>query len=333
MRLGFCGYTNYNCGIGLFIYELYTYLGGDSILSVGHVKGPQRVWSDKQITSARPPNRMAVKKYLDDFAPTVVLFIETPFNEALISMARERGIRIVGISMHETGNLMRLDADLYICPSVCAWEKAWVESKVLLFLPIGLKLFPFRERTGHTFLMNIGYGGPGDRRQAGAVIQAFKSLPNPDARLIINSQVNFPGREEDPRIEYRLRNFDEPKDCYADGDIYLSPTAYDGYGRPVLESMACGLPCLTTDADPMNLFQHDPDFLIQPSRTFKMSSNWVYDTTYNVVSAEDLKAKMEWLLNIDTAKYSRWARAQAEAQSWESEIDYKSVWLEALESV
>ena len=27
----------------------------------------------------------------------------------------------------------------------------------LLFLPIGLEMFPFVERTGHTFLMNIGY--------------------------------------------------------------------------------------------------------------------------------------------------------------------------------
>jgi glycosyltransferase involved in cell wall biosynthesis len=268
---------------------------------------------------------------LNQFAPTHILFVETPFNENILTMARERGIKTIGISMHETGSLTRLDADLYICPSYCAWEKSRSDRNALLFLPIGIEMFPFKKRTGHTFLMNIGYGGPHDRRQADSVIKAFCSLTDPDARMIVNSQVNFPGRIDDPRIEYRLQNFPNPADCYADGDIYLGAVAYDGYGRPVLESMACGLPCVTTNADPMNLFQHDPDFLIEPTRTFKLTSSWVHDTTYNAIDPPDFKAKMEFLLTIDTAKYSERSRAQAEAQSWESGL-YKDVWLETIAS-
>lgn len=57
------------------------------------------------------------------------------------------------------------------------------------------------------------------------------------------------------------------------------------------------------------------------------------NTIYNEVSAEALRAKMEWLLTIDTADYSRRARAQAEAQSRESSIDYKAVWMKTLEDV
>ena len=335
MRLGIISYTNFNSGIGLFGYELYKYLDGDSILSIGSVKGPQEVWSDRQLSTYRPPADPVMRDYFGRFLPEIVMFIETPFSANLFSMAHTYGAKTVAITMHETCMVTTASrADLVICPCYSAWEKSHTASKKLLFLPIGIELFPFRERTGHVFLMNIGYGGPQDRRQAETVIKAFCSLTDPNARMIVNSQVNFPGRIDDPRIEYRLQNFPEPKDCYADGDIYLSPTAYDGYGRPVLEAMACGLPCLTTDADPMNLFQHDHDFLVDPSGFERMTESWIEDTIYNRVSIEDVKKKMEWLLTIDTAKYSERARKQAEVQSWESaEPDYKAIWLQTLEEL
>ena len=335
MRLGLIGYTNLNSGIGIFIWEFFHYLDGDSILSVHSTKGIQQVWTDRQITVGRPPNNAVVEKYLDVFKPDVIMFIETPFNENVLPLASARGVKIVGIPMHETGSLSRMGAHLYICPCPSAWDKTWnITERKLMFLPIGLELFPFKERTGHTFVFNIGYGGPYDRRQGEVVIAAFRALEDPNARMIVNSQVNFPGRQNDPRIEYRLQNFPEPKGGYDDGDIAILPMAYGGYERPILEAMACGLPCLTTDADPMNLFQHDPDFLIKPCSSILLSRDWVYETYYNAVSVEDLKAKMEWLLIIDTAKYSHRARRQAEAQSWESkEIDYKSLWMKTLEDM
>jgi len=331
MRLGLIGYTNFNSGIGLFIWELYKYLDGDSILSIGSVKGPQEVWSERQLSTYRPPADMVMRDYFGRFLPEIVMFIETPFSNNLFPMAHKYGAKTVAITMHETfwANLQM--ADLVICPSYSAWEKSNIPNKRLLFLPIGIEMFPFAERTGHTFLMNIGYGGPHDRRQAGTIIKAFCSLEDSNARMIINSQVNFPGRINDSRIEYRLQNFPDPKDCYRDGDIAIFTSAYGGYERAILESMASGLPCLTTDADPMNLFQHDPDFLVAPVSFNRMTEQWIENCIYNEISVEDVKKKMEWLLTIDTAKYSKRARKQAEAQSWEStEPDYKAVWLQTL---
>jgi hypothetical protein len=98
--------------------------------------------------------------------------------------------------------------------------------------------------------------------------------------------------------------------------------------------MASGMPVLTTNADPMNLFQHDKNLLIEPCEKKMYSGEWVKGTLFNRISVEDMKAKLEWLLTIDTPKYSHWARKQAEAQSWElSPIDYKSAWIETLEKL
>lgn len=285
------------------------------------------------MTAGRPPTRKEMMDYFRAYRPNVVLFIETPFSLELYKIARRHRCKVVGIPMHETFSAARLTPDLFICTCREAWEKA-AGNKKLLFLPIGLELFPFRERTGHTFVSSIGYGGVNDRRQIGKIVKAFKDLRDSSARLIINSQAPLPKgvRINDSRVTLNLQTYPEPKDVYAEGDISILPIAYGGYERPILESMASGMPTLTMDADPMNLFQHDSDFLLKPFRKYEITDQWVRHTVYNEVSARALREKMQWLLTIDTPKYSRQARTQAEAQSWESkDTDYVGIWRDALE--
>ena len=327
LRIGLIGYTNLCSGLGLFNWD-WLHAFGDSILSVGSGKGPQQVWTDRQLSTQRPPHVNQIENYFETYQPDVLLFMETVFNGKLYGIAKRRGIKVVGIPMHETRTIVAPWPDLVICTCETAWHKTG-GNKALLFLPIGLDLFPFKLRTGHTFVMSLGYDGMRDRRQAAVTIRAFCSFDDPDMRMIVNSQTNFPGRIDDPRIEYRLQNYPEPKDPYKDGDIFLAPIAYGGYERTILEAMSCGMPTLTTDADPMNLFQHDKDFLIQPYKKYEFSQAYVSDTVYNEVSFEAMRDKIEWLLKIPTGKYSERARAQAVAQSWESGY-YKDVWLDAL---
>lgn len=277
---------------------------------------------------------MRIREYFETYKPDVVLFLETPFSHQIYIYAEEYGAKTVAIPMHETLSAKRLNADLMICCCRSAWDKARPDRKKYLFLPIGLEMFPFKERTGHTFVTNIGYGGINDRRQTAVITEAFSQIKDPDARLIMNAQHEWPKGcvIDDKRITFNLKNYDLPTDIYREGDISILPIAYGGYERSILESMASGMPTLTTNADPMNMYQHDKRFLVNPAQRYKFSDQWVTKTIYNKVSVQSLREKMEWLLTIDTAKYSRRARRQAEAQSWESEeIDYKKVWLGTLE--
>lgn len=337
LKIGLVGYTNLASGIGIFIWELWNYLQADSILSIGNKVKGQEKWTDRQVSCPRPPNALTIRNYLNEYQPDVVLFMETPFTREIFTETKKLGIKTVAIPMHETISASRLDpADMMICTCQEAYRKSTHSNIKRLFLPIGLDLFVYKERTGHTFVTNIGYAGVHDRRQSATVIKAFEMIKDPKARLILRCQHEWPTncKSNDKRITFIKKNFPHPSDIYKDGDISILPIAYGGYERSILESMASGMPCLTMNADPMAMYQHDKDFLIEPYTILELSMQWVVNTYYNTVSIDDLYKKMMWLLTIDTAKYSKQARRQAVAQSWESkEIDYKSEWIRTLEEL
>lgn len=338
-RIGLISYTNLTSGIGVFAWELIKYLGVDSVLSVkNRVKG-QEEWIDRQHTAGETVREGTVRHYLDRYKPDVVLFFETPFGDGLQKVRSERkSLRVVGIPMQETMGAKDFSwCDAIICPCSSALTKARsVKRAYGLFLPIGLEMFPFAQRKGHTFVHNVGYGWRTDRRQTRTVVEAFKMLKDPDARLIINAQQKFPagGVMPDPRIDYNLESYKSPSDIFARGDISVLPIAYGGYERMILESMASGLPTLTTNADPMCMFQHDPSFLITPWKRKTVTSPFLYRVVFNEISVGSMHRHMTRLLSIDTAAHSKAARKQAEAQSWESkDIDYKGEWMRVLREV
>jgi glycosyltransferase involved in cell wall biosynthesis len=336
LKVGLVTYTNRASGVGVFAWELLKDLGIDSILSVNR-KG-QEQWLERQVSPSKGCPTSAVEEYLDTYRPDLVLYIETPFNVRLPEMASKRGIRTACIVMQEAvAANFPVHAEFAICPCVEAWQKtgSFRDKRKLLFLPISVKDFPYRKRAGHTFVQNLGWNECNDRRQTATLVKAFHKLEDPDARLILNSQGTWPPGSviDDPRIEYRHRNTKDPAENFSEGDIYIATYAYEGYGRTILEAMASGMPTLTTDADPMHLFQHDPDFLVEPEPIEHFSGRCAADVTYNTVTADALYKKLEWLLTIDTAEYSERARKQAVAQSWEGSIDYKKVWMETLERI
>jgi glycosyltransferase involved in cell wall biosynthesis len=57
---------------------------------------------------------------------------------------------------------------------------------------------------------------------------------------------------------------------YAISDAYLQPSKAEGLGMPVLEAMACGVPCVATDTGALTeLLEEDRGFLIRPAYTFR----------------------------------------------------------------
>ncbi|MFN0051272.1 MAG: glycosyltransferase [Planctomycetales bacterium] len=200
-----------------------------------------------------------------------VLFCERPFDWGLPGLARRTGTRVACIPMWEwlSPELPWLrDVDLMLCPTrACfrllrSWRARFGFRWELQYVrwPVDLNRFQFRQRTVcRRFLFVDGMGGaaaavPGQSegipgRKGADVIAAAAALA-PHVSIVVRTQ-----RRRFPRMPANvevLPETDEPSQLYEAGDVCVQPSYWEGLGLQLLESQACGLPLVTTDAAPMN---------------------------------------------------------------------------------
>jgi glycosyltransferase involved in cell wall biosynthesis len=98
------------------------------------------------------------------------------------------------------------------------------------------------------------------RKNPQAVLEAFFSafpsseFSSSNVKLIMASTPPYPWGQiqqnfTDPRIVYNYgyRTDEEVRDLYINSDCFVLPTRGEGFGLPVLEALATGLPVITTD--------------------------------------------------------------------------------------
>jgi glycosyltransferase involved in cell wall biosynthesis len=53
-------------------------------------------------------------------------------------------------------------------------------------------------------------------------------------------------------VEIRAKRLRSRAELYDEGDVFLAPSRFEGLGFGLMESQACGMPLITTNAPPMN---------------------------------------------------------------------------------
>jgi glycosyltransferase involved in cell wall biosynthesis len=129
------------------------------------------------------------------------------------------------------------------------WRSPWERRLAGGRLGVDLARFAFRPRERcERFLFVNGWGGYMARKGADLVARAAALAP--EVPLRVRSQVELP--ELPPHVELELRDAPERDALYAEGDVLVAPSRWEGYGHTLYEAQACGLPVLTTDAPPMD---------------------------------------------------------------------------------
>ena len=213
-----------------------------------------------------------------------LLFVEAPLDVDLVTRASSAGVRIVCVCNWEwicpKSTPWLRDVDVMFCPTrhtlslVTAWKAQYGFRYAAHYVPwpLDLSQYTFRRRaTASHFVFVNGMGGyrphfPNGRlatfRRKGLECLASAAALVPHIPLTVYTQTTALPRL--PR-HVQVRRFgtgdggeslQARSDLYAEGDICIQPSHWEGLGYPLLECQASGMPLITTDAPPMN--EHHP---------------------------------------------------------------------------
>lgn len=189
----------------------------------------------------------------------------------------------------------------------------------LLYLPPPIKLEDLPERAitgkGRSFFHNAGIIDDDDRKATHTVIRAFSKVKNPEIQLLIRSQHPVDLKVDDSRIIIHRGNLLDRADLYREGDVAIQPSKLEGVGFNILEPVACGVPTITTDCEPMNEWVSERFLLVKTSFWKKKSfSNKMAGIKHAFLcspSVGALSKAIEWCASNDLSEISIGQRAAA----------------------
>lgn len=106
-----------------------------------------------------------------------------------------------------------------------------------------------RRITADRFLFCNGWGGVSGRKGLEALLLAARRVPQ--ASILVRSQAAVAASKVPANVEIVTDDVSDRWSIYREGDVLLAPSRWEGLGLHLYEAQACGIPVMTTNADPM----------------------------------------------------------------------------------
>lgn len=323
-RLALCGWAA-NSGVGTELLDALRHLPVSSAFVHRNDAKPTRhdllAGTPHYISQGRDLEH-EMERFIDAHQPDTILTWETPGCWAFPSLWRSKGIRWVNVAHWDWFDSARTSewatCDLVAPIPLCQKGLGALGiPSTLLPVPIDTDRFRFRQRTkADLFLSIYGYGGPDNRRGFPEILKAWTALDAPP-RLLVRAQkdpVEIPAAARGNKLTVFLKDLEHPAMLFAESDVALQPSRYEGVGVTLLEAQACGLPVITVDAEPMK--ELAPDLLVPVDRVDKVRILGK-DVDSHIASVNSLSLLMGRLTGSDITELSLRARARVvEGWSW-----------------
>ena len=264
------------------------------------------------------------------------------WNDHLVPAAKQLGLKTVCVPMWEwfrgTDESWQ-DADLFICPNRKALEVLrhyGFKNAVQLAWPLDLSQLPQRKIEGpaQTFVHNAGLIDHDDRKGTHCVVKAFSKVHDPGLRLILRAQKKPDLPINDPRIDLRIGNLEDPAELYEEGEVAIQPSRMEGLGFMVLEPVCCGMPVITTAAAPMDEYVRQPELLARPTlfkkKSFAYRAASIRHAYLTPPSITSLAKVIRWCSHNDLGQISLQNRQMAQ-QLHAPEV-LRSTWSQILDN-
>lgn len=322
MRLAICGWAA-DCGVGRELTDAVANLpvSGAFILTHSLKRNrfdlvPEHI---RYISGGRDPKGEMIT-FIEKHKPDVMLTWESPGRWEFPEIWKSKGIRWVNV-VHwdwfpeaEIGILKQ--ADLIAPNRTCqeGLDKKKLASTVLA-VPLDIAKFPFKQREkAERFGMAYGAGGPFGRRSLKEVLDAMDRMLEAPS-FVVKSQKKCDEYRAAKNSRLVVENSYDPAAIYADFDIAVQPSKFEGVGLSILEAQACGVPVITVDAEPMRSLA--PNFLVKAESSTVSTLNG-NDVVSWKPSVDDLARVMGELRGRSIIGPSKEARQRAEAYSWDN---------------
>lgn len=150
------------------------------------------------------------------------------------------------------------------------------------------------------YLLCVGTREP--RKNLDRVMMAFIEISRvyPELSLVIAGKYGWGNEDQisnikDQKLDQKVKilGFVEKEDLaglYSGAMAFVYPSLYEGFGLPILEAMACGVPVVTSDVGSMKEIAAGAAVLIDPESTESLA-NGISKLLKNVKLREELKIK------------------------------------------
>ena len=305
-------------GLGIQTKRLYKMLKPDKVLLIdsrGFSKNKQLHtdwYPNAQICTGFPQNH-EILPWLEGLK--TVFMVEDPYNYYIIHACHERGIKTIVQTNYEfCDNLVAPwlpVPDLFLMPSYWKLEemKRRFGDDRVIYLPPPIDPEEFANVTPHKgvgtrFLHIVGTLAAKDRNGTQDLLKAMAKTKEM-FRLTIHSQHPLPESHiiDDPRITYRVKNFENVADLYNGHDALVLPRRYGGLSLTTNEALMAGLPVMMTDISPNNAWLPQ-DWLVpaKPVGQFKVRAMITYHQTDIQALADKLD---QWAKQVPDSSEAR----------------------------
>lgn len=217
------------------------------------------------------------------FAPGNAQLSKKIYYQMLMKPAVRRAHKILTVSEHSKKTILQ-------------WANIPAENVVNVSCGISEALTPAGKtyQPGYPYLLHVGNNSKA-HKNAMRLIQAFaRAQINPETRLLFTASAS----EEMARFiaQHRLENrvmftggLTETAlaEYYRGAQAVVFPSLYEGFGLPVLEGMACGVPVLTSNVTSLPEVAGDAALMIDP-----LELDALIDGIEKIAGDESLRARL-----------------------------------------
>ena len=162
-----------------------------------------------------------------------------------------------------------------VSPAVAEQLKPYLSGKPLAVLPVPVSITPLERAETGPRLLFVGRLDP--QKNVTTLLElASRLLPQfPDLRLDIVGDGSLRRELEAQSAALDLGScvtfhgwlsYHDLASCYAQANLFLCPSLYEGFGRVILEALICGTPVIASDtAGPKFILEHDQSGLLVPA--------------------------------------------------------------------